>query len=174
MSIIFLAANNTLPFWLCIVIEVTTYYMWSSEIHYNNIICSFFVLSSWQAWGGTENMAEPRRESTSSLQRKKPPWLRLDIPTAQMSLDEPPTFVQVPFLAEFHSQFCHPWRHFVVSHILTFPVIICSFWCSRWRGRGSCAVSACQWKPLTSSPRPVISLTPDGLSYNASHPSLRP
>uniref|UniRef100_A0A3Q2D488 Inactive rhomboid protein n=1 Tax=Cyprinodon variegatus TaxID=28743 RepID=A0A3Q2D488_CYPVA len=43
----------------------------------------------------TENMAEPRRESTSSLQRKKPPWLRLDIPTAQMSLDEPPTFVQV-------------------------------------------------------------------------------
>uniref|UniRef100_A0A3Q2Q7R3 Inactive rhomboid protein n=1 Tax=Fundulus heteroclitus TaxID=8078 RepID=A0A3Q2Q7R3_FUNHE len=40
-------------------------------------------------------MAEPRRESTSSLQRKKPPWLRLDIPTAQMSLDEPPTFVQV-------------------------------------------------------------------------------
>uniref|UniRef100_A0A3P8X1L1 Uncharacterized protein n=1 Tax=Cynoglossus semilaevis TaxID=244447 RepID=A0A3P8X1L1_CYNSE len=41
-------------------------------------------------------MAEPRRESTSSLQRKKPPWLRLDIPTAQMSLDEPPTFVQQP------------------------------------------------------------------------------
>uniref|UniRef100_A0A3Q3XB16 Inactive rhomboid protein n=1 Tax=Mola mola TaxID=94237 RepID=A0A3Q3XB16_MOLML len=40
-------------------------------------------------------MAEPRRESTSSLQRKKPPWLRLDIPTPQMSLDEPPTFVQV-------------------------------------------------------------------------------
>lgn len=40
-------------------------------------------------------MAEPQRESTSSLQRKKPPWLRLDIPTAQMSLDEPSTFVQV-------------------------------------------------------------------------------
>uniref|UniRef100_A0A3B3TM89 Inactive rhomboid protein n=1 Tax=Poecilia latipinna TaxID=48699 RepID=A0A3B3TM89_9TELE len=40
------------------------------------------------AWSGTQNMAEPRRESTSSLQRKKPPWLRLDIPTAQMSLDE--------------------------------------------------------------------------------------
>uniref|UniRef100_A0A8C7MKN0 Inactive rhomboid protein n=1 Tax=Oncorhynchus kisutch TaxID=8019 RepID=A0A8C7MKN0_ONCKI len=39
-------------------------------------------------------MAEPRRESTSSLQRKKPPWLKLDIPTAQVSLDEPPTFVQ--------------------------------------------------------------------------------
>uniref|UniRef100_A0A8C4P082 Inactive rhomboid protein n=1 Tax=Dicentrarchus labrax TaxID=13489 RepID=A0A8C4P082_DICLA len=39
-------------------------------------------------------MAEARRESTSSLQRKKPPWLRLDIPTAQMSLDEPPTFRQ--------------------------------------------------------------------------------
>ncbi|XP_041942494.1 inactive rhomboid protein 1 isoform X3 [Alosa sapidissima] len=39
-------------------------------------------------------MAEPRRDSTSSLQRKKPPWLKLDIPTAQMSLDEPPTFVQ--------------------------------------------------------------------------------
>lgn len=40
-------------------------------------------------------MAEPPRESTSSLQRKKPPWLRLDIPTAQMSLDESSTFVQV-------------------------------------------------------------------------------
>ncbi|XP_047006698.1 inactive rhomboid protein 1 isoform X1 [Ictalurus punctatus] len=39
-------------------------------------------------------MAEPRRDSTSSLQRKKPPWLKLTIPTAQMSLDEPPTFVQ--------------------------------------------------------------------------------
>uniref|UniRef100_A0A3P9K788 Inactive rhomboid protein n=1 Tax=Oryzias latipes TaxID=8090 RepID=A0A3P9K788_ORYLA len=52
------------------------------------------------AWGGTGNMAESRRESTSSLQRKKPPWLRLDIPTAQMSLDEPPTFVQVLSLAQ--------------------------------------------------------------------------
>lgn len=61
---------------------------------------SLFFLSpcSWQAWGGTENMAEPPRESTSSLQRKKPPWLRLDIPTAQMSLDEPSTFVQVSVL----------------------------------------------------------------------------
>ncbi|XP_031420721.1 inactive rhomboid protein 1 isoform X1 [Clupea harengus] len=39
-------------------------------------------------------MAEPRRDSTSSLQRKKPPWLKLDIPIAQVSLDEPPTFVQ--------------------------------------------------------------------------------
>uniref|UniRef100_A0A3Q3BIY0 Inactive rhomboid protein n=1 Tax=Kryptolebias marmoratus TaxID=37003 RepID=A0A3Q3BIY0_KRYMA len=52
------------------------------------------------AWGETEKMAEPRRESTSSLQRKKPPWLKLDIPTAQMSLDEPPTFVQVLSLTE--------------------------------------------------------------------------
>ncbi|MBN3276838.1 RHDF1 protein, partial [Polyodon spathula] len=40
-------------------------------------------------------MAEPRRDSTSSLQRKKPPWLKLDIPTAHASLEEP-TFVQ-PF-----------------------------------------------------------------------------
>ncbi|XP_061086934.1 inactive rhomboid protein 1 isoform X2 [Conger conger] len=39
-------------------------------------------------------MAEPRHQSSSSLQRKKPPWLRLDIPPAQLSLDEPPTFVQ--------------------------------------------------------------------------------
>ncbi|MBN3283360.1 RHDF1 protein, partial [Polyodon spathula] len=38
-------------------------------------------------------MAEPRRDSTSSLQRKKPPWLKLDIPTAHASLEEP-TFVQ--------------------------------------------------------------------------------
>lgn len=142
---------------------VTTYYMSFSETHYIN--CSFSVLSSWQAWGGTENMAEPRRESTSSLQRKKPPWLRLDIPTAQMSLDEPPTFVQVPFLAESYSS-C-----LVFS---LFPLIMCPFSCSRWRGRGSCAVSACQWRPLTSSLRPAISLTPDGLSYNASHLSLRP
>lgn len=73
-------------------------------IHYNDIIFSF-SLCSWQAWGGTENMAEPQRESTSSLQRKKPPWLRLDIPTAQMSLDEPPTFVQVLYLAESPSRF---------------------------------------------------------------------
>ncbi|XP_015215862.1 inactive rhomboid protein 1 isoform X3 [Lepisosteus oculatus] len=41
-------------------------------------------------------MAEPRNDGTSSLQRKKPPWLKLDIPSAQASLDEPPTFVQ-PF-----------------------------------------------------------------------------
>lgn len=40
-------------------------------------------------------MAEPRRDSTSSLQRKKPPWLKLDIPTAQVSLDEAPAFVLV-------------------------------------------------------------------------------
>ncbi|XP_048870770.1 inactive rhomboid protein 1 isoform X1 [Brienomyrus brachyistius] len=39
-------------------------------------------------------MAEPRPESTS-LQRKKPPWLKLDIPAApQLSFDEPPTFAQ--------------------------------------------------------------------------------
>uniref|UniRef100_W5MLS5 Inactive rhomboid protein n=2 Tax=Lepisosteus oculatus TaxID=7918 RepID=W5MLS5_LEPOC len=42
------------------------------------------------------SMAEPRNDGTSSLQRKKPPWLKLDIPSAQASLDEPPTFVQ-PF-----------------------------------------------------------------------------
>ncbi|XP_039629886.1 inactive rhomboid protein 1 isoform X2 [Polypterus senegalus] len=34
-------------------------------------------------------MAEPRRDSTSSLQRKKPPWLMLDIPATQ-SVEEPP------------------------------------------------------------------------------------
>lgn len=126
-------------------------------------------LCSWQAWGGTENMAEPRRESTSSLQRKKPPWLRLDIPTAQMSLDEPPTFVQVFCLTESLSPVI---VNFVVTRVDTFP--ICPFPCSRWRGRGSCAVSACQWRPLTSSPHPATSLTPGGLSFNASHPSLRP
>ncbi|XP_061081155.1 inactive rhomboid protein 1-like isoform X2 [Conger conger] len=31
----------------------------------------------------------------SSLQRKKPPWLKLDIPKTQVSLDEPPSFAQV-------------------------------------------------------------------------------
>ncbi|KAG7491836.1 hypothetical protein MATL_G00008410 [Megalops atlanticus] len=39
-------------------------------------------------------MAEPRHQSSSSLQRKKPPWLKLDIPPTQVSLDEPPTFIQ--------------------------------------------------------------------------------
>lgn len=82
-----------------------------------------FSLCSWQALGGTENMAEPRRESTSSLQRKKPPWLRLDIPTAQMSLDEPPTFVQVPLLTEFPSHFCH----FVMTCALIFLLVMCCF-----------------------------------------------
>lgn len=50
---------------------------------------------SWQAWPWRDSMAEPRPESTS-LQRKKPPWLKLDIPAApQLSFDEPPTFAQV-------------------------------------------------------------------------------
>ncbi|OCT63990.1 hypothetical protein XELAEV_18045088mg [Xenopus laevis] len=40
-------------------------------------------------------MSEVRRDSTSSLQRKKPPWLKLEIPTATISSEEP-TFVQ-PF-----------------------------------------------------------------------------
>lgn len=61
---------------------------------------------------------------------------------------------------------------FVVTCADTFHMPSSS--CSRWRGRGSCAVSACQWRPLTSSPHPETSLTPGGLSYNASHPSLRP
>ncbi|XP_018617554.1 inactive rhomboid protein 1 isoform X2 [Scleropages formosus] len=39
-------------------------------------------------------MAEQRHESSSSLQRKKPPWLKLDIPSAQHSLDESHTVVQ--------------------------------------------------------------------------------
>ncbi|KPP62945.1 hypothetical protein Z043_118833, partial [Scleropages formosus] len=48
------------------------------------------------ACGGVATaMAEPRNQGGgSSLQRKKPPWLRLDIPAAQVSQDEPPTFVQ--------------------------------------------------------------------------------
>ncbi|XP_053550494.1 inactive rhomboid protein 1 isoform X2 [Bombina bombina] len=40
-------------------------------------------------------MAEVRRDSTSSLQRKKPPWLKLEIPTV-ITPNEEPTFVQ-PF-----------------------------------------------------------------------------
>ncbi|KAG9334917.1 hypothetical protein JZ751_006314 [Albula glossodonta] len=39
------------------------------------------------------SMAE-LNQSSSSLQRKKPPWLKLDIPKTQVSLDDPPTFVQ--------------------------------------------------------------------------------
>ncbi|XP_053550498.1 inactive rhomboid protein 1 isoform X4 [Bombina bombina] len=46
--------------------------------------------------GAKENeMAEVRRDSTSSLQRKKPPWLKLEIPTV-ITPNEEPTFVQ-PF-----------------------------------------------------------------------------
>ncbi|KAJ8363767.1 hypothetical protein SKAU_G00125980 [Synaphobranchus kaupii] len=52
------------------------------------------LLLNWPAWGGAVSMAEPRHQSSSSLQRKKPPWLKLDIPPAQVSLDETPTFIQ--------------------------------------------------------------------------------
>ncbi|KAI1883966.1 hypothetical protein AGOR_G00221530 [Albula goreensis] len=51
------------------------------------------------AWAGAGyltregGMAE-LNQSSSSLQRKKPPWLKLDIPKTQVSLDDPPTFVQ--------------------------------------------------------------------------------
>ncbi|CDR18380.1 unnamed protein product, partial [Oncorhynchus mykiss] len=39
-------------------------------------------------------MAEPSQpQESSSLQRKKPPWLRVDIPP-QLSLDEPLTLIQ--------------------------------------------------------------------------------
>ncbi|XDV12594.1 hypothetical protein PO909_001219 [Leuciscus waleckii] len=53
-------------------------------------------------------MAEPRRDSTSSLQRKKPPWLKLDIPIPQVSLDEPPAFVQPVKRHGFHRSVSMP------------------------------------------------------------------
>uniref|UniRef100_A0A672RGM0 Inactive rhomboid protein n=1 Tax=Sinocyclocheilus grahami TaxID=75366 RepID=A0A672RGM0_SINGR len=53
-------------------------------------------------------MAEPRRDSTSSLQRKKPPWLKLDIPTAQVSVDEAPAFVQPVKRHGFHRSVSMP------------------------------------------------------------------
>lgn len=40
-------------------------------------------------------MSEARRDSTSSLQRKKPPWLKLDIPAAAPPAAEEPSFLQV-------------------------------------------------------------------------------
>ena len=40
-------------------------------------------------------MSEARRDSTSSLQRKKPPWLKLDIPAAVPPAAEEPSFLQV-------------------------------------------------------------------------------
>ncbi|XP_064448254.1 inactive rhomboid protein 1 isoform X6 [Mirounga angustirostris] len=40
-------------------------------------------------------MSEARRDSTSSLQRKKPPWLRLDIPAVVPPATEEPGFFQV-------------------------------------------------------------------------------
>lgn len=39
-------------------------------------------------------MDEPGSRS-SSLQRKKPPWLKLDIPTIQLTLDDASTLTQV-------------------------------------------------------------------------------
>ncbi|XP_043089911.1 inactive rhomboid protein 1 isoform X4 [Puntigrus tetrazona] len=53
-------------------------------------------------------MAEPRRDSTSSLQRKKPPWLKLDIPPAQVPLDEAPAFVQPVKRHGFHRSVSMP------------------------------------------------------------------
>lgn len=61
---------------------------------------------------------------------------------------------------------------YVVACVHTFPSH--PFPCSRWRGRGSCVVSACRWRRRTSSLRPVTCLTPGGLYYNVSHPSRRP
>ncbi|XP_036771909.2 inactive rhomboid protein 1 isoform X4 [Manis pentadactyla] len=40
-------------------------------------------------------MSEARRDSTSSLQRKKPPWLKLDIPAVAAPVSEEPSFQQV-------------------------------------------------------------------------------
>lgn len=40
-------------------------------------------------------MSEARRDSTSSLQRKKPPWLKLDIPAVAPPAAEDPSFLQV-------------------------------------------------------------------------------
>lgn len=40
-------------------------------------------------------MSEARRDSTSSLQRKKPPWLKLDIPAVAAPVSEEPSFLQV-------------------------------------------------------------------------------
>ena len=40
-------------------------------------------------------MSEARRDSTSSLQRKKPPWLKLDIPAVAPPVAEEPSFLQV-------------------------------------------------------------------------------
>lgn len=42
-------------------------------------------------------MSEARRDSTSSLQRKKPPWLKLDIPAVVPPAAEDPSFLQVGF-----------------------------------------------------------------------------
>ncbi|KAK7804048.1 hypothetical protein U0070_015774 [Myodes glareolus] len=39
-------------------------------------------------------MSEARRDSTSSLQRKKPPWLKLDIPAVAPPAAEDPSFLQ--------------------------------------------------------------------------------
>ena len=40
-------------------------------------------------------MGEARRDSSSSLQHKKPPWLKLDIPAVVPPAAEEPSFLQV-------------------------------------------------------------------------------
>ncbi|KAM7149770.1 inactive rhomboid protein 1 isoform 2-T2 [Molossus nigricans] len=53
------------------------------------------VLSEGSVLGAAPGtMSEARRDSTSSLQRKKPPWLKLDIPVVVPPVAEEPSFLQ--------------------------------------------------------------------------------
>ena len=54
---------------------------------------------------------QPERSVSSSLQRKKPPWLKLDIPDTQLSLDEPPAFVQPVKRGAFSRSASMPAEH---------------------------------------------------------------
>lgn len=54
-------------------------------------------------------MSEVRHDSTSSLQRKKPPWLKLDIPVPAPMPEEPQP-VQVPRGWGQEGGSAEPWR----------------------------------------------------------------
>lgn len=76
-------------------------------------------------------MSEARRDSTSSLQRKKPPWLKLDIPAVAPPVAEEPSFLQVgpgqqglwvhPVLPLYHDPIVQPLRRQAFLRSVSMP-----------------------------------------------------
>lgn len=76
-------------------------------------------------------MSEARRDSTSSLQRKKPPWLKLDIPAVAAPVAEEPSFLQVgpgqqglwvhPVRPPYHDPIAQPLRRQAFLRSVSMP-----------------------------------------------------